>query len=65
MELPYHPQKVEEAGAHLDRVVKKIMQKDFHIQKPPESNICKECDLRLFCGQEGIGQTAQKVDGVI
>ncbi|MCP4405891.1 MAG: ATP-dependent helicase [bacterium] len=65
MELPYHPQKVEEAGAHFDRVVKKITQKEFHIQTPPESNICKECDLRLFCGQEGIGQTEQSVDGGI
>ena len=65
MELPYHPQKVEDAGAKFDRVVTKILKKDFHIQTPPESNICKECDLRFFCGQEGFGQTEQNVDGVI
>lgn len=55
MELPYHPQKVEEAWIRFDRVVHKILQKDFRIQKLPEPDICKECDLRLLCGQEGIG----------
>jgi DNA helicase-2/ATP-dependent DNA helicase PcrA len=49
MEFAYHHELVEKAGHHFDDVVGKIKEKDFRIIKPPESNICKECDLRSLC----------------
>ncbi|MFB3887107.1 MAG: ATP-dependent DNA helicase [Thermodesulfobacteriota bacterium] len=52
MVFPYRPKMVEEAGSHFDAVVKKIQAKDFRLQAPPESKICKECDIRLYCRQE-------------
>lgn len=54
MVLPYDPARVQEAGRHFDTVVRRIQTKDFNIKKPPESGICKECDLRLLCHAEGI-----------
>jgi len=54
MEFPYRPELVEEAGRHFDEVVAKIESNDFGIIQPPESRICKECDLRALCINEGI-----------
>lgn len=54
IELPYKPEVVDEAGAHFDRVVRQILQKDYQIKKTPEKKVCKECDLRLYCGREGV-----------
>ena len=53
MEFPYQPERVAAAGTYFDQVVAKILQKDFTIQAPPEPNICKECDFRRYCAQEG------------
>lgn len=53
MEFPYRPELVEEAGLHFDAVVGKIKTKDFKIIHPPESGICKECDLRSYCVAQG------------
>lgn len=54
MVLPYDPNKVEEAGRHFEEVVRQIQAKDFRIESPPETSICKECDLRMLCATEGI-----------
>jgi DNA helicase-2/ATP-dependent DNA helicase PcrA len=53
MEFPYRLEMVQEAGQHFDDVVTKIEAKDFKILKPPESGICKECDLRPYCLAKG------------
>jgi len=52
--LPYNPQKVGEAGTHFDDIVYRIQSKKFEIERPPESKICKECDLRILCFTQGI-----------
>lgn len=59
MELPYRPELVTQAGKHFDRIVQKILAKDFAVAAPPEPKICKECDLRSFCAQTSVirGQT--------
>lgn len=54
MVFPYRPELVEAAGAHFDQIVGKILQRDFSIQAPPESRICKECDLRRYCDHDGV-----------
>ncbi|MBW1732659.1 MAG: PD-(D/E)XK nuclease family protein, partial [Deltaproteobacteria bacterium] len=46
MTFPYESHVVEEAGTHFDEVVKCILNRQFTIIKPPESKVCKECDLR-------------------
>jgi hypothetical protein len=47
------PGKYNEDGAHFDRVVSQIFSRDFTIRRPPERKVCKECDCRLYCSQEG------------
>jgi DNA helicase-2/ATP-dependent DNA helicase PcrA len=53
MEMPYKPEKVDDAGRRFDVVVAKIQARDFRVTQVPERNICKECDLRLLCHAEG------------
>ena len=53
MTLPYDPQKVDAAGAHFDKVVGCIQAQEFSVKKPPESSICKECDMRHLCRADG------------
>ena len=54
MALPYDPARVEEAGRHFDETVRRIQAREFAVTTPPESAICKECDLRLLCRAENI-----------
>ncbi|MBN1140489.1 MAG: ATP-dependent helicase [Deltaproteobacteria bacterium] len=53
MEIPYRPEKVEAAGRRFDRVVSRIQARDFTVRQVPEAKVCKECDLKTFCGAEG------------
>ena len=54
MVVPYDPSRVDEAGRHFDKVVRLIHAKEFSVKVPPESGICKECDLRIMCNADGI-----------
>jgi DNA helicase-2/ATP-dependent DNA helicase PcrA len=54
MVFPYECSLVDEAGAHFDKVVSQIQNKDFMIRKLPERKVCKECDLRVYCRREGV-----------
>jgi DNA helicase II / ATP-dependent DNA helicase PcrA len=54
MELPYEPERVQEAGRYFDEIVGKIQGGDFRVVVRPESGICKECDLRFYCAVEGV-----------
>lgn len=56
MVFPYRPKMVEEAGSHFDSVVRKIQKRDFRLLTRPESKICKECDIRLYCRHDLHGQ---------
>ncbi len=59
MEFPYHPEQVEEAGAHFDRVVEQILKKDYLVRQTPESKVCHECDLRVYCSRQGTIKTKE------
>jgi DNA helicase-2/ATP-dependent DNA helicase PcrA len=54
MVLPYDPGRVEEAGRHFDETMRRIQAREFAVATPPESAICKECDLRNLCSAEGL-----------
>jgi len=54
MVFPYHPDQIDEAGRYFDNVVQHIQAKEFQVKQPPESTICKECDLQRLCNTEGI-----------
>ena len=54
MILPYHPERADEAGRHFDATVGLIQAGEFSVVKPPEANICQECDLRTLCRAEGV-----------
>ena len=49
MSLPYHCERVEEAGRRFDETVRR-----FEVTTTPWAAICKECDLRTLCGSEGV-----------
>jgi DNA helicase-2/ATP-dependent DNA helicase PcrA len=59
MEFPYRPRLVEEAGRHFDAVIRRIQAKDFRVLAPPEPGICKECDLRPLCEEDGTLRAAK------
>jgi DNA helicase-2/ATP-dependent DNA helicase PcrA len=54
MALPYDATRVEEAGRHFDETVRQIQAREFEVKTPPDSTICKECDLRMLCQAEGV-----------
>jgi len=60
MEFPYRPRLVQQAGRYFDGVVQSIQSKDFQIVAPPEAAICKECDLRPLCEEDGTVRSAEK-----
>lgn len=53
MIFPYEQSVVDEAGAHFDKVVGCILNKEFKLGKLPDKNVCKECDLRTYCTRQG------------
>jgi len=63
MEFPYRPDMVAEAAEHFDRVVERILEKKYGIYKLPEPKVCNDCDLRTFCGREGIIKIKQRSGG--
>lgn len=60
MGFPYRPGIVEAAGKHFDSVVERILKKDYKMNNSPEYKVCKECDLRIYCGREGIIKIKEK-----
>ncbi len=55
MELRYSEEEVEKAGKYFDEVVQKIHSEDFKVkQQPNTEKVCKECDFRFYCSQNGI-----------
>jgi len=62
MAFPYHPEIVDKAGIHFDHVVEQILKKDYSIPKAPEYKVCKECDLRVYCGREGAIKIRESED---
>ena len=49
----YEPQSVAAAGAYFYRVVAKILSRDFEVRRRPEKRVCAECDLQLYCHEQG------------
>ena len=60
MVLPYDAGRVEEAGRHFDETVRRIQAREFEVRKAPEPAICKECDLRPLCEEDGTVRSAEK-----
>jgi len=65
MEFQYRPEIVDEAGLHFDHVVEQILNKDYEIKKVPEQKVCKECDLRIYCGREGVIRLGEVDDSIL
>lgn len=53
MTLPYHPERVEEAGRHFDRTVRQIQAASFEVTMLPERQVCRQCDLLTLCRADG------------
>ncbi|MGC8483409.1 MAG: ATP-dependent DNA helicase [Thermodesulfobium sp.] len=55
MEMRYSEKDVEEAGRYFDEVVRKIKEENFKVSIPPDTEkVCRECDFRFYCSQNGI-----------
>jgi DNA helicase-2/ATP-dependent DNA helicase PcrA len=55
MALNYYEKDVEEAGKYFDEVVQEIRKRNFTIKQQPDTEkVCKECDFRFYCSQNGI-----------
>ena len=54
MTLPYRPDRVDAAGRHFDRTVRRIESGQFAVSTVPEASICRECDLPALCHADGI-----------
>lgn len=54
MVLPYDAARVAEAGLHFGETVRRIQAREFAVTVPPETAICKECDIRRLCVADGV-----------
>jgi len=45
---------IKKITEHFDKSVDKIKQKRFDVKNPPERHICKDCDFKHFCTNQGI-----------
>lgn len=45
-------ERVSGTGAHLDRVVARIVTENFAVRQVPEARVCGECDFRAYCAGE-------------
>ena len=54
MTLQYRPDRVDAAGRHFDRTVRRIKGGQFAVSTVPEASICRECDLHSLCHADGI-----------
>ena len=55
MEFKYENDNIEETFRYFDSVVKNIKDKKFDVEILPDTGkICKECDFRFYCSQNGI-----------
>ncbi len=53
MEVPGGRKEVEQVVASIDKLTKKIQQKDFEVKTPPALSVCQGCDIRRFCQKDG------------
>jgi DNA helicase-2/ATP-dependent DNA helicase PcrA len=55
MEFTYSEEDIDRIGSYFDELVQKIKQENFNITTPPDTEkVCKECDFRFYCSQNGI-----------
>ena len=55
MQFNYSDRGIVETGIYFDSVVKNIQEKDFVVKTLPDtSKVCKECDFRFYCSQNGV-----------
>ena len=55
MELDYSEESIDEIGKYFDNIVQRIKSKKFDINRPPDlKKVCKECDFRFYCSEQGI-----------
>lgn len=53
MSFEYVPGDVADAVAHFDDVVHRVQAQEFDVACPPGREICKECDFRALCVEDG------------
>jgi DNA helicase-2/ATP-dependent DNA helicase PcrA len=55
MQFNYSDENLLETGLYFDSVVKNIRDKNFQVKTSPDTDkVCKECDFRFYCSQNGI-----------
>ena len=54
MSVSYQPEDIQQAVYTVDNIAEKIQQRDFDVVSPPNSGICRVCDVRHLCKRQGI-----------
>jgi DNA helicase-2/ATP-dependent DNA helicase PcrA len=55
MEFKYTEDNLLEIEQYFDAVVSNIRNKNFEVKDSPDTGkVCRECDFRFFCSQNGI-----------
>ena len=53
-EIEYNEKDAGNIIKDFDRIITKISNKNFKIERIPKIKICNECDFRFYCAREGI-----------
>jgi len=59
MAIDYDKDLVKTAVGEFDTVAKKILNKEFVVKRVPEKKLCRECDLKRFCINDGLIKEAE------
>jgi DNA helicase-2/ATP-dependent DNA helicase PcrA len=55
MEFDYSEEQIDKIGSHFDKIVQKIREKRFGVDKAPNyEKTCRECDFRYYCASNSI-----------
>jgi len=52
-------------GKISERIQLRISNKNYDIKKVPERKVCKECDLQVYCGREGMIRLGEVDDSIL
>jgi DNA helicase-2/ATP-dependent DNA helicase PcrA len=55
MEFKYKKEDIDLTKNYFDQLVQRIRREDFAVRQPPDvEKVCKECDFRFYCSENGI-----------
>jgi ATP-dependent DNA helicase UvrD/PcrA len=59
-EVRLNDKDIQSSVNYFDSIVEMIKKKDFEVKKIPDLKVCRECDFRTYCSNEGIIRLKEK-----